>query len=378
MLKWAREWRGRTLEEAASRVGKSPEDIAAWETTPGGPTVRQARSLADFYDRRFLEFFRSSPPPVQEPKLVTDFRMHRDAPNPKETRELKIIQAWAEAQRENALDLFGEIGETPPFIPDELFSNATTDAEEAAERARRVLKFPISEQAGLPSSKRDQLPAIIRRKLEDIGILTLKHSGLAEFHARGICIFASPLPVIIFGNESPAAQAFTLSHELAHVSLKESGISGKRSKDASKVERWCDQFAAAFLMPGSEIATILGQPLRPPLDEMTDERLTELATRFRVSAHAMLIRLVHLGYINANFYWGVKKPLFDAVEAKYKTMARPKYYGSRYRSSLGNLYTGLVIEAWNSGRITNHSAAEYMGIKNFEHLFAVRDNFAGS
>lgn len=54
-------------------------------------------------------------------------------------------------------------------------------------------------------------------------------------------------------------------------------------------------------------------------------------------------------------------------------MGRPKYYGSRYRSSLGNLYTGFVIEAWNSGRITNHSAAEYMGIKNFEHLFAIRD-----
>src|SRR5205823_8109806 len=100
-----------------------------------------------------------------------------------------------------------------------------------------------------------------------------------------------------------------------------------------------------------------------PVDEMYDERLNELASQFRVSAHAMVIRLVHLGYIHANFYWGVKKPLFDAMEAKYKSMARSKYYGSRFRSSLGNLYTGLVLEAWNSGRITNHSAAEYMGIK---------------
>jgi Zn-dependent peptidase ImmA (M78 family) len=378
MLKWAREWRGRSLEEAANRVGKNPEDIAEWETKPGGPTVRQARSLAEFYDRQFLEFFRASPPPVQEPRLVTDFRMHRDAPNPKETRELKIIQAWAEAQRENAIDLFSEIGEVPPSIPNALFCDASADPEEAAERARRVLKFPVSEQTGLPSSKRDQLPAIIRKKLEDTGILTLKHSGLADFHARGICIFATPLPVIIFGNESPAAQAFTLAHELGHVALKESGISGTRNKDASKIERWCDQFAAAFLMPRTEIVGILGNPLMPPLDEMSDERLAELASRFRVSPHAMVIRLVHLGYINANFYWGVKKPFFDAIEAKYKSMGRPKYYGSRYRSSLGNLYTGLVIEAWNSGRITNHSAAEYMGIKNFEHLFAIRDNFAGS
>ncbi|MCK1283439.1 ImmA/IrrE family metallo-endopeptidase [Bradyrhizobium sp. 44] len=378
MLRWAREWRGRTLEEAAHRVGKTPEDIAEWEATPGGPTVRQARTLADFYNRQFLEFFRSTPPPIREPRLVTDFRLHRDAPNPKETRELKIIQAWAEAQRANALDLFEEIGEAPPSLPAELFSTPDSPSEEAAERARRVLKFPFIEQTKLPASKRDELPAIIRKKLEGLGILTLKHSGLADFHARGICIFATPLPVIIFGNESPAAQAFTLAHELAHVSLKESGISGKRSKDAAAIERWCDQFAAAFLMPRSEVAALLGPPRRPQLEEMTDEWLNGIASHFRVSAHAMLIRLVNLDYIKASFYWGVKKPLFDAHEANYKSFGRPKYYGSRYRSSLGNLYTGLVLEAWNSGRITNHSAAEYMGIKNFEHLFDIRSHFAGS
>lgn len=378
MLRWAREWRGRTLEEAAHRVGKTAEDIAEWESTPGGPTVRQARKLADFYDRQFLEFFRSSPPPIQEPQLVPDFRLHRDAPNPKETRELKIVQGWAEAQRANALDLFEEIGETPPSIPDELFSTSDDDPEEAAERVRRVLSFPFSEQAKLPASKRDQLPTILRKKMEGVGILTLKHTGLADFRARGICIFATPLPVIIFGNESPAAQAFTLAHELAHVSLKESGISGKRSKDAAAIERWCDRFSAAFLMPRSEVTALLGPPRRPQPEEMPDEWLTGIASHFRVSAHAMLIRLVHLGYVNANFYWGVKKPLFDAQEANYKSFARPQYYGSRYRSSLGNLYTGLVLEAWNSGRITNHGAAEYMGIKNFEHLFDIRNHFAGS
>ncbi|WP_316233931.1 XRE family transcriptional regulator [Bradyrhizobium sp. SZCCHNR1098] len=377
MLKWAREWRGRTLEEAARRVGKTAEDIAEWESTPGGPTVRQARALADFYDRQFLEFFLATPPPIQEPQLVTDFRLHRDAPNPKETRELRIIQAWAEAKRTNALDLFEEIDDAPPSIPDELYSRAGSDPEEAAERVRRILSFPFSEQAKLPASRQEQLPTILRKKLEGVGILTLKHSGLADFQARGICIFATPLPIVVFGNESPAAQAFTLAHELAHVSLKESGISGKRSKDAAAIERWCDQFAAAFLMPRSEVVALLGPPHRPQLEDMRDEWINGIASHFRVSPHAMLIRLVHLGYVKASFYWSVKKPLFDAQEASYKSFGRPKYYGSRYRSSLGNLYTGLVLEAWNSGRITNHSAAEYMGIKNFEHLFDIRNHFAG-
>src|SRR5437667_357051 len=72
MLRWAREWRGRTLEEAARRVQKTPADIEAWEKEPGGPTVRQARELADLYDRSFLEFFRQRPPQLAEPELVPD------------------------------------------------------------------------------------------------------------------------------------------------------------------------------------------------------------------------------------------------------------------------------------------------------------------
>jgi Zn-dependent peptidase ImmA (M78 family) len=131
-------------------------------------------------------------------------------------------------------------------------------------------------------------------------------------------------------------------------------------------------------MPREVMRGILGSPPRQPAARFDDQALSEIAARFRVSQHAMLIRLVHLGYVNANYYWGVKRPLFDRREAEFKSRARARYYGSRYKSSVGDLYTGLVLEAWNSGRITNHNAAEYMGIKNFEHLYDIRANFDNS
>jgi hypothetical protein len=84
---------------------------------------------------------------------------------------------------------------------------------------------------------------------------------------------------------------------------------------------------------------------------------------------------VHLRYVAAKYYWEVKKPQFDKVEREYKRFGRATYYGSRYKSQLGKLYTGLVLEAWSSGRLTNHNAAEFMGIKNFKHLHDIRDNF---
>jgi Zn-dependent peptidase ImmA (M78 family) len=380
MLRWAREWRGRTLEEAARRVQKTPQDIALWEAQPGGPTVRQARELADLYERPFLEFFRSDPPDIGKPSLVPDFRMHRGAePDARGIRELQAIQAWAEEMRFNALDLFEVIDEPPPVVPETLFVHSTSDYDAAAEHIRRVLNFDIAEQFALKARDRDQLPNIIRKKLDRIGVLTLRRSELWEYDARGICIVASPLPVIVYGSEAPGAQAFTLSHEIGHLTRRQSGISGPRRRDMPfDIERWCDRFSAAFLMPRDAMRAVLGDPATPVSPNIADDRLSYLAGRFRVSQHAMLIRLVHLGYVDEAFYWGVKKPLFDEQEATFKSFARPKYWASRYKSSVGDLYTGLVLEAWNSGRITNHNAAEYMGIKSFEHLFAIRDNFGAS
>lgn len=385
MLRWAREWRGRTLEEAAAKVHKTAAEIAEWELRERppevkGPTVKQARELAELYDRSFLEFFRASPPPLAEPELVPDYRMqkgvHTDA---SDVRELKAIQAWAEEKRTNALDLFEELGEAPPNVPNELFVRLQVSHEMAAENTRRVLAFPIEEQFAIKSKDRDQFPNFIRNKLEHAGILVLRRSDLSDFGARGICVSASPLPIIVYGSEAPGAQAFTLAHELGHVVLRQSAISGPRVRNNPfDVESWCDQFSASFLMPRDAMRGILGEPPKPSAARFDDQRLSEIAARFRVSQHAMLIRLVHLGYVHPNYYWGVKKPLFDRREAEFKSRARAKYYGSRYKSSLGDLYTGLVLEAWNSGRITNHNAAEYMGIKNFEHLYDIRANFGAS
>lgn len=378
MLRWAREWRGRTLEEAAAKIKKPPLRVAEWERGEAHPTVKQARTLAEFYGRSFLEFFLPEPPEVPVPNLIPDFRMHAGMSAPTDTRELREIQQWVETQRVNALDLYSELGETPQEIPASIFFTDHSDPSEAAEKAREVLGFSIREQFALKKSEAVQLPGIFRRKLEALGILTLKRSEIRDFGVRGICVAEFPLPVIVFLNEAPSAQAFTLAHEFAHILIRESGISGPRNPgfDSQPVEKWCDRFAAAFLMPAAQIDAMVGTRPAVPKPYIEQDELSMLAERFHVSTHAMLIRLVHLGYVQSSYYWDVMKPIFDSDERDYKSFGRPSYYGSRYKSALGDLYTGLVLDAWSSGRITNHNAAEYMGIKNISHLNDIRDNFS--
>src|SRR5882757_401898 len=100
VLRWAREWRGRSIDEVAAKLKQPAEKIQEWEDKKNDsvPTVSQARTLADFYDRAFLEFLRTSIPPVREPELIPDLRRPRDAKklSAEQERDLKSIQTWAE------------------------------------------------------------------------------------------------------------------------------------------------------------------------------------------------------------------------------------------------------------------------------------------
>jgi Zn-dependent peptidase ImmA (M78 family) len=238
-----------------------------------------------------------------------------------------------------------------------------------AARTRRILDLSVEEQTDLKSKEKDRFVTILRNKFESAGILVTKNSGLIQFGSRGMCFFAMPLPIIVFSNEAPSGQAFTLAHELGHVVLKQSalsGVPGSSAPSAKRIEDWCNAFAGAFLVPSSALARLFAKPISP-LAKISEYELDKLAKAFAISRHAMLIRLVNLGYVRASYYWDEMRAKFLAQEAAYKSGGRSKYYGSRYRTSRGDKYTGLVLEAWSNGSITNHNAAEFMGIKNIAH-----------
>ena len=380
ILVWARERRDFSIEEAAAKINVKPERVAQWEVGESAPTARQGRMLAKLYDRPFLEFFASEKPVIPETELVPDYRFYARGPSVTERQTLKGIQHWAEEQRLNALALIEEIGEAPPIFSGNLRFSIADDVEEAAKVVREAMRFPIEDQIGLRSSQRAQLPNILRGKIEGMGVLVLKQGGLTKLRARGICLYAEPLPVIVFGNEAPSAQAFTLAHEFGHILLGSSAISGGPRFGSSgltggkAVESWCNRFAASFLAPSDALEQYKLPPERPD-DDFDLNELNWLAGVFAMSRHAMLIRLVNLGYVKPAFYWLRMRPIFLAEEANYRSFGRPPYYGKRYVNSRGLFYTGLVLDAWSSGRITGHNAAEYMGIKNLAHLQDIRSDF---
>ena len=267
------------------------------------------------------------------------------------------------------------------MFPDELFATLVSNPERIAQQAREIGHFKLDQQFNLSSNEVASLPKRIRGIIEGLGALVLRHPVLDKFGSRGLCLFRQPLPIIIFSSEAPAAQCFTLAHELGHIILKVSALSGPPANDKAgneaDVERWCNQFAGAFLVPADAIAERWSKP-NEPLPAIGDDTLRQWARSFGISKHAMLIRLVDLKYVDPAFYWGRKRAEFIQEEEEFKGGGRAKYYGTRYRSQNGELFTSLVMEAWDRQLITNHSAAEFMGIKNLAHLDDIRADFTAS
>lgn len=380
VLEWARVRTGMAVDEAAAKINVAAQKVKDWEAGRSKPTMRQGRMLAAYYNRHFLEFFSESIPEVAEISLVPDYRTFKGlrSPGEKEQRSMEAIQEWAEEQRLNALALVEELGDRPPMFSRNLSFGVDADVEIAAEISREAMGFKIEEQLELKKAVRYTFPDILRDKIEGMGVLVLKQGDITKLGARGICLFAEPLPVIVYGNESPGAQAFTLAHEFGHILLRASGISGQPrlgGKSGRKgIEDWCNRFASAFLAPLSSIERMISKPVAPaPTIDVS--RLGSLADFFAMSRHAMLIRLVGLGYVRPEFYWRTMRPIFLIEEENYRGFGRPPYYGKRYINAKGRYYTGLVMSAWSGGYVTAHNAAEYMGIKNFEHLRDIREDY---
>lgn len=103
----------------------------------------------------------------------------------------------------------------------------------------------------------------------------------------------------------PNRQRFTIAHELGHfiyhegmrLHVDEDFRINWRDNDSSKAIYWdeieANRFAAELLMPIDFITRDLRK-----ISIVDDSVIEQLATRYRVSTHAMRIRLASLGYMS--------------------------------------------------------------------------------
>lgn len=372
VLKWARESAGMSLEAAARKLSVKLEQLSSWERGESRPSIPQLRKIAEAYRRPLAAFYLPDPPKRFE--VMHDFRrLAGDAVVPLRSPQLALEIRKAYDRREWALELWAELDEPVPE-----FSAVATPkdgVEETASRLRQELRITVEEQG----SWRQDNEAFRgwRNKVERSGVLALQATTLPIEEARGFSISMSPLPVVVVNiKDAPRGRIFTLLHELTHIMLKEGGICDFHDDD---LEAYCNRVAGAALFPREPLLQspiVRNHPKNDPV--WSDIELRDISRQFGGSREAALVRLLTLHLTTQSFYDQMRQEFLRQYEAMQKEKEEAEGFAPPHviaLSSVGPLFTSLVLENLNRDKITASDVSDYLQIR-LKHLKELQREFS--
>jgi Zn-dependent peptidase ImmA (M78 family) len=365
IMTWARESAGLSLADAARAIGLSGANavkrLAEMEAGERDPSRRQVAEMAKKYRRPLLTFYLPNPP--RPGRSTQDFRTLPERETGSEAvlhalvRDMKARQALIRSALEDA-----EEDEPLPFVGS---VRPEQGAEKLADAIRRTLEFDLAEYRAAGTI--DEAFRMLRDAVEQAGVLVILKGNLGHYSSnlspsvfRGFAIADPVAPFIVINEtDSRSAWSFTLLHELAHVFLGESGISGYESEQG--LERLCNEAAARFLLQHGELDEI---PVRGVhVDDLVGE-IGVFANSRKISRKMVAYNMLRAGIIPGAMYRRLAER-FDAdrlEQAQQRTGGAVDYYVVR-RHRVGRGLIRLVDRLVAGGALTATKAGRVLGIK---------------
>jgi Zn-dependent peptidase ImmA (M78 family)/transcriptional regulator with XRE-family HTH domain len=289
MLVWAREAAGLSLEAAAEKL--PAKQLASYESGQKAPSRALLAKMAKLYRRSQLIFYLSQPPIIGS--RGEDFRKAVSQPGEQLdplldalVRKIKVSQSIVQsilAEEESPkLDYIGSasLNDNPQLLAQRIID-------------RLGFKHPSFYNA----KNVEEAFKYARTCAESIGIFVLLKQDLGSHHStidarmfRGFAL-ADPLApfVVINSQDAKTAWTFTQFHELAHLWLGQTGISGPQEAHvANSIERFCNDVASQALLPNEYLAQHLAQ-LKDSAD--LQDSIRHFAKQHHISASMLIYRL---------------------------------------------------------------------------------------
>ena len=302
---------GYSIEQAAKKAGVSLERYLAWEKGDKRPTYKQLEDLAENVYKRSLAILLLPHPPKEAP-VQKDFRNLTNAENVNLSPEL--ILALRKAKRyQLILEEVAASNEPPQFTKFKVSINE--DAKMAALKFRKFLSLTLTEQK---QWKPEDAFRNFKRKIEEIGIYVFQ-TRLSIQEARAFCL-TGQFPIIVLNTDDALnGRTFSLFHEVCHLLFNINDVfkdleSGELNNDYKKIENFCNQFAASFLVPEDAFLSDV-QAYGLSNKNVTDNTIRELAQSYNVSNEVIGRRLMDLSVITEDFFWGRKRTWDAAAKA---------------------------------------------------------------
>jgi len=370
VAEWARKSAGFTVEEAAHRIGRSPEEIGAWESGELRPSLAQIRKASEVYRRPLAVFFLPEPP--QDFATLRDFRrLPADVPA-EYSPNLRFMVRQTRARQEWLRGLLESEGRQPlAFVGS---AQLSADPTELAQTIRQTIGVDPHEIQAC-RTREDALRLWLSRS-EAMGIFVFQAGNLrwekidvAEARGFVLCDEYAPF-VFLNAQDAKAAQVFTLAHELVHLWLNASGVSNlktasKPTTETEKIEVFCNKVAAEILIPQAAFQARWEQEAK---DKTLEERIQSQSKHFKVSEWVISRRLLDWGQISKAKYDRLTQD-YDQQwrEAKEREKASQAEGGpSPYLLKLinnGYAFSSVVLGAYQSGDVSGRDASSLLGVK---------------
>lgn len=372
MLTWAREEAGLSLASAAKLLGlKATKGTTAEEKLllverRGELSQALFDKVLSVYRKPMLTYYLDTPP--KPTRAGHDFRSPTRSYDPSQNIIVKAILSNVTARQSMVKEILlaEEEAVKLPFIQS---ISIETDPRVVAEKIRNIFHIDLLEYR-----KGNDYAAsfrYIRKKIEEHGVFILLKGNLGNHFSdvdigtfRGFAISDDIAPFIVINHqESKSSRAHTLIHELAHILLGQSGVSGDIDNDC--VEKFCDQVASATLLYEHEIASF-----RPSLENFSllANRITEFALAKKVSSTHVSFKLLEVGYLSHDMYielathyhklWLQQKLRDKASNSNPNGLITKKSYLGKLVDFAERMYFSGVISPTQAGIVLETSPAK--------------------
>jgi Zn-dependent peptidase ImmA (M78 family) len=365
VLIWARESLALNRSQAADRTGVSVSRLTEIEAGNKKPTLEELKDLSKAYKRTLATFLLSEPP--KEKPLPPDRRTvdSKDLESFHEKTIMAVRKARALAQ--STLELKREMGlETPSF---RFFASLSEKPQDVAHKLRLFLNLDeLREITEIPLA----LEAY-QEKVESMGVAVFQ-LGLTQDKLRGFSITDEAIPIIGIkrGGESATAKIFTLFHELGHIILNEGGLCDLSEKSKIVIEKWCNAFAAAVLIPAShllEMQTVLAQKQNG--DKVWRKKdLVSIGNYFHVGPLAILRCLLE-NKLTTKAYYNEKHMAWNKPTFGRSKTPEGRNLAKETIKEKGRSYIALAFQAYDQNRIDYKDLSDFLGVK-FSYISKTR------
>lgn len=358
LLVWARESAHLRPDEAARKIVISEDTLHAWESGEERPTLIQARKASRIYGRPLAVFYLEEVP--REFSIVRDFRrVSEDATGGAYSYELMLLIREMQARQAWVKEILKELG--APRL--RFVRSVTLDVQisTVSDAIRKRLKLTVEEQCSWRSANHALNRWIDRA--EEVGIFVSQTSARGKVlveDARGFVLADATAPFVFLNSKDTLrGRIFTLAHELAHLWLGESGVSGiDLAGDAHShegdIERFCNAVAGAVVFPDSAFSrffsAISGESQATPM-------IDRVADQLHVSRDVVARRLLDAGKIAPRTYERLHSQYMREWKSRDDSSSGGGNYYVNHARALGKSFVRLVADVYSRGRITGGEAA---------------------